>query len=49
MQDCAETNVPLRVNSDLANKAIVLKQDLARCNADKAALREWKREVKAKK
>ncbi|WNV48189.1 0-spanin [Caulobacter phage Quill_5.2] len=48
IQDCPETPVSLRVNSDLANKAIALKSDLAKCNADKKAIREWNASVNKK-
>jgi len=45
MQDCLETDVPLLVNGDLALKVRALRVDLKDCNADKASLRAWAKEV----
>lgn len=48
IQDCPITDVPLKTTGDLI---IALRQayvDIANCNADKKALREWDREVHGK-
>lgn len=41
LQDCSTTDYPVLTNSDLARLAKDRASDVARCNADKAALREW--------
>jgi hypothetical protein len=45
LADCPETAVAILVNRDLTTKINTLKADLGNCNADKAALREWKKQV----
>jgi hypothetical protein len=46
MADCVETKVPIVVNGDLIYKIRALRVDLKNCNADKAGLRAWAKEVK---
>lgn len=41
LMDCPAPNGLLKTNRDLAQRALDLKQSLALCNADKAALRAW--------
>lgn len=48
-EDCPETDVPIKVNGDLATKIIVLKSDLRYCNADKRAMRAYNSIVKEQK
>lgn len=45
MADCVRRTVKLEVNGDLAVAYQTRDNDLARCNADKAALRSWASEV----
>lgn len=45
MEDCVETKVDVAVNGDLLRKIKRLRVDLAECNEDKAALREWAKGV----
>lgn len=41
LQDCPVSDYPVLTNADLARLARDRADDLARCNADKEALREW--------
>lgn len=42
MADCPSTAVTIKTNGDLAHAYVTRTGDLARCNADKQALREWR-------
>lgn len=48
-EDCPETEVPIRVNGDMALKIHTLKGDLRMCNADKRAMRAYNRIVEGNK
>lgn len=41
LQDCPIPMDPIPTNGDLARRDAARKAALVRCNADKAALREW--------
>jgi hypothetical protein len=41
LEDCPTSDYPVLTNQDLARLAVDRANDVARCNADKKALREW--------
>lgn len=45
IQDCPATPVALVVNGDLAKAILAGRLDLALCNADKAGLRAWVKDM----
>lgn len=45
LEDCVKREVLLRTNGDLVQAYVTRDQDLDTCNADKAGLRRWVREV----
>lgn len=48
LEPCPETLIPERgTNGDLLETAIMLRLDLAACNAQLAILREWRKEHEA--
>jgi len=48
LADCKERPVKLETNGDIIIAYQSVRGDLKRCNADKAALRAWAKEIQAK-
>jgi len=46
LADCKERPVKLETNGDIIIAYQSVRGDLKRCNADKAALRAWAKEIK---